>query len=118
MRIEKGCTKSSLTHCWQNSGDSSKQEPDDALRKERRSKFRTTASEDHLSYLVPQEPSRGLRCVSMKAKAEQANKHDDKQDDVSNTRDGHCRLASLDVDRLAGGARSCTSIAELSGGLA
>lgn len=119
MRIAKRYTKSSLAHCWQNSGDSSKQEPDDTLRKERRSKFREPRRvRITLSHLVPQEPSRRLRCLSMKAKAEQTNKHDDKQEDVSNTRDDHCRLAGLYIDRLAVGTRSCTSIAELSVGSA
>jgi hypothetical protein len=54
----------------------------------------------------------------MKAKAEQADKHDEKQEDVSNTRDDHCRLAGLDVYRLAGCARSCPSVVELLEGLA
>jgi hypothetical protein len=78
-----------------------------------------------LSHLVPQEPPRGLHCVSMTTKAQQAHKHDYKQDDVSNTRHDHRRLAGLDVDRLAEDAESFTTcftnftcIAELSEGLA
>ena len=54
----------------------------------------------------------------MTAQAKQANKHDDKQEHVRNKGDDHCQFGGLDVERLAGGARSFTCIAKLSEGLA
>jgi hypothetical protein len=54
----------------------------------------------------------------MTVKAEQANEHDDKQEDIRNERDNHCHFGGLDVDWLAGCAGSFACIAELSEGLA
>lgn len=47
----------------------------------------------------------------MTAKAEQANKHDNKQDDVCSKCDDHCHFGGPDVKWLAGGAGSITCVA-------
>jgi hypothetical protein len=56
--------------------------------------------------------------MSVTAKAEQSNEHDDKQEHVRNKRDDHCHFGGLDVERLTGGTGSFTCVAELSEGLA
>jgi hypothetical protein len=55
--------------------------------------------------------------VSVIAKAEQANEHDDEQEDSRNKPDDRWRFENLDIERLAGGARNCPRIAELPEGL-
>jgi hypothetical protein len=47
------------------------------------------------------------------AKTEQANEHNDEQEDSRNKLDDCWCLGDLDIELLAGGARSFPSIAEL-----
>jgi hypothetical protein len=56
--------------------------------------------------------------VLVTAKAEQANKHDDKQDYVGSKRDDCCHFGNLDVEHYAEAAESFICIAKLSEGLA
>jgi hypothetical protein len=51
-------------------------------------------------------------------KAEQTNEHDDKQEDVGDERDNHCRFARVDVERRAVTTGKHPCIAELSEGSA
>ena len=51
--------------------------------------------------------------MSVIAPAEQANKHDSKQEDVRDKRDDHCHFGGLDVERLAGATRNFPCIVEL-----
>ena len=53
----------------------------------------------------------------MTVKAEQANEHDDKQEDVRKKRDDHRYSGGLDVDHFTG-AGKILSVLELSEGLA
>jgi hypothetical protein len=54
----------------------------------------------------------------MTVKAEQANEHDDKQEDVGKKRDDVCHYNGLEVDHHTGAARRQPSMLELSEGLA
>jgi hypothetical protein len=61
--------------------------------------------------------SRSKRTVSVTAKAEQANEHDDEQEDSRNKAENCWRFGNLDIEWLAWGAGSFPSIAELPEGL-
>ena len=54
----------------------------------------------------------------MTVKAEQANEHDDKQEDVRKKRDDHRHSGGLDVDHFTGAAGKLLPVSELSEGLA
>jgi hypothetical protein len=71
------------------------------------------ASEDRISHLIPQEASRSQCTMSVAAKVEQANEHDDKQEHVRNKRDDHGDFGGLEVERHAGASVVIPYIVEL-----